>query len=46
MLVGEQYIQVEGILERDTGQYIRENAGMSSEKEVRILFIGNLRFPR
>ena len=28
-----------------SGQYTRENAGISSEREVRILSVENLRFP-
>ena len=31
--------------ERSSGQYTRENAGISSESEVRIFTIENLRFP-
>ena len=30
---------------RRSGQYTRENAGISSEKWVRIPFVENLRFP-
>ena len=30
---------------RSSGQYTRENAGISSESEVRIFTIENLRFP-
>ena len=31
--------------ERSSGRYRRENAGMSSESEVRILTVESLRFP-
>ena len=31
--------------ERSSGLYRRENAGMSSENEVRIFIVENLRFP-
>ena len=33
------------MIERTCGQHIRENAGMSSESEVRIFTAENLRFP-
>ena len=32
-------------IERDRGQYTRENVGMSSERQVRILPAENLRIP-
>ena len=33
------------VIVRERGQYTRENAGMSSESQVRILAIENLRVP-
>ena len=33
------------MIERERGQYTRENVGMSSERQVRILSAENLRFP-
>ena len=44
-MVEEHRIRSEGELEGDAGLYRRENVGMSSERQVRILPAENLRFP-
>ena len=44
-MVEEHRIRAEAELVRFGGLYMRENVGMSSERQVRILPTENLRFP-
>ena len=44
-MVGERSASGEGVLARDVGASGSANAGMSSEKHVRTMFAGSLRFP-
>ena len=44
-MVEEHRIRAEAVAVRDGGLYTRENVGMSSARQVRILPAENLRFP-
>ena len=44
-MVEEHRIRAEAVTGRDGGLYTRENVGMSSVRQVRILPAENLRFP-